>query len=66
MLVGLYLGDGRSIQEVGKVIERNDNNVSSHLKRLKRKVGYKDMKDLVILNEQMRRFYIGSWNDYKN
>ena len=66
MLIGLYLGDGKSIQEISRSLKCKDNNVSSHLKRLKRKVGYKDLKDLVVLNNQMRRFYIGSWNVCKN
>ena len=66
MLVGLHLGDGESIKEASHNLGRTENNVSSHLKRLKRKIGYKSMNDFITLNNQMRHFYIGSWNGCKN
>lgn len=66
MLIGLHLGEGMAIKEISRQMKRSENNVSSHLKRLRRKVGYKNMNDFIILNNQLRRFYIGSWNDCKN
>ena len=66
MLIGLHLGDGMAIKEISKQMKRSENNVSSHLKRLRRKIGYKNMNDFIILNNQLRRFYIGSWNDCKS
>ena len=66
MLVGLHFGEGMAIKEISRQMKRSENNVSSHLKRLRRKIGYKNMNDFIVLNNQLRRFYVGSWNDYKS
>ncbi len=62
MEVGLYLGQGKSIKEICDLTNNAAGTVSTHICRLKRKIGYKTMNDFKLLNNQLIKINVRSWS----
>jgi len=57
MEIGLYLGMGKSQKEICFYTGLSKQAVSTHIHRLKRKIGYKKPKDYELLNQQALQGY---------
>lgn len=52
LVVGLYLGEGKSQKEICYITGMSQQSVTLHVHRLKRKIGYKKPADYAILNRR--------------
>lgn len=52
LVVGLYLGEGKSQKEICYITGMSQQTVNIHVHRLKRKIGYKEPGDYAILNRR--------------
>lgn len=62
MEVGLYLGQGKTIKEICDLTQNATGTISTHICRLKRKIGFKDMNDFKMLNNQLIKCNVRSWS----
>ena len=60
--VGIYLGKGFTNKEISGITGLSMNAVRNHAHWLKKKIGYKSMNDLTILNQRYAILDIRSWN----
>ncbi len=60
-IVGMYLGEGKTIKEICYLTKMAHSTVHTHCHRLKKKIGYKSPNDIVLLNRQLEKIYIRSW-----
>lgn len=60
--VGVYLGKGFTNKEISRITGLSINAVRNHAHWLKKKIGYKSMNDLTVLNQRYDLLDIRSWN----
>ena len=60
--IGLLLGLGKSIKEIAFITNLTTGTVASYISRLKNKIGFESMNDFFVLNGQMEKINIRSWN----
>ncbi len=59
--VGLLVGQGLQLKEIGDRLGITIGAVGNHIHWLKKKIGFKNFNDFVVLNQQMEKFNIRSW-----
>ena len=59
--IAIKLGQGKSMKEICDETTSSISSVGTHIHWLKKKIGYKSMKDFTLLNQQMERMNIRSW-----
>lgn len=62
MEIGLYLGQGKTLKEISELTNNASGTVGTHIHRLKRKIGFKNMNDFKLLNNQLIKCNVRSWS----